>query len=130
MKNFIPSVVMCFIFSAITVVLSIFAIKQNSASELGPWIFYTTFSVLMYCLGPTYFFEGSYYEITIHCGLFSNSIEGADRSRGYRFYYFFSRLGLTFVAVNIVGFNGNPYLLFVVPALCSLISLIRLIRYV
>lgn len=130
MKFFVSSTIMCFVFSIITVVLSIIVIKTQNVSDFGPWIFYTTFSVFMFCLGPTYFEEGSYFEITIHQGIFSNSLEGNTRSRGYKFYYFFSRLALTFLAVNIVGFNGNPFLLFVPPAICSLLSLIRLIKYI
>ena len=129
MKFFISSTIMCFVFSIITVVLSIFVINTQKASDFGPWIFYTTFSLFMFCLGPTYFEEGSYFEITVHQGIFSNSVEGATRSRSFKFYYFFSRLALTFVAVNIVGFNGNPYLFFVPPAICSIVSLIRLIIY-
>ena len=121
---------MCFIFSIATITLSIFAITSKTPLDYGPWIFYTTFSILMFCLGPTYYFEGEYYEVTLHIGLFSNTLEGATRSRSFRFYYFFSRLAMTFVTVNIVGFGGGaPYILFVTPAICSIISLVRLIKY-
>ena len=131
MKHYISSIIMCFLFSIATIILSIFIYKVDDPMKLGPWIFYTTFSVFMFCLGPTYFEEGSYFEITIHTGIFRNSIEGNERSASYKFYYFFSRLALTFVAVNIVGFGGGtPFMLFVTPVICSIICLIRLIVYI
>lgn len=129
MKNFIPSVIMCIGFAIATSVLSYFVIKTEDVGTYGPWIFYTTFSTLMYCLGPTYYFEGSYWELTVHVGLFSNSVDVCERSRGYRFYYFFSRLGITFMWVNIISFGGTPGLLYVIPSFCSLLCLIRLIKY-
>ena len=130
MKNYMPSFIMVFLFSIATVVLSIFAILAKEPLDYGPWLFYTTFSILMFCLGPTYYFEGEYYEVTVHVGLFSNTLEGATRSRSYRFYYFFSRLAMAFITVNIVGFGGGAlYILFVVPAICTIITIVRLVKY-
>ena len=128
MKYYTSSSIMYFIFSKATIILTSFTIKADDPSEWGPWVFYTTFSTLMFCLGPTFFFEGYYFEITIHIGIFSNSVDGMEHSRGYKFYYFFSRLIIIFVAVNIIGFGVNPYLLYVIPSICSIIVLIILIK--
>lgn len=129
MKNFIPSVIMCFVFSAITVYLSIQVFSAEDPSELGPWILYTTFSTLMFCLGPNYFAEGTFWEVTFYTGIFTTSVDVDKRSVGYKFYYFLSRLGIAFLWVNIIGFGGTPALLFVIPGICSLICLVRLIKY-
>ena len=39
MKNYVPSIIMCFIFSIATITLSIFAITSKTPLDYGPWIF-------------------------------------------------------------------------------------------
>ena len=130
LRHYVSSKIMCIIFSIITVVLTIIVMINHNIGGLGPWIFYTTFSTYMYSYGPEVFVTGFTDRYEIKYSFFSSFVTIERERTGGIFVYLFSGLGLTFLVVNIIGYqSGLVPIYFVIPFICMITSIVGLIRY-
>ncbi len=133
LKNYIISKFMCALFSLVTIVLAVIVIADNTGekmSELSLWILYTTFSSMMYSFGPEVFVEDLDYKIEFHEWL-TTSFFTIEKRRTTRIaVYFIMCGGLSFITVNLVGYQGQlPEVFLVIPGICLLISVIKIIKW-
>ena len=104
--------------------------NEENIGTLGPIIFYTTFSTYMYSHGPEVFVEDVEYQLTYHEGFFSSFYTFETRRTGGILVYTFLGLGLTFLMVNVVGYqSGTMYYYLIIPGIALITSTISLIRY-
>ncbi len=133
LKCYITSKIMCALFSIATIVLSIIIMCDKADEKmgmLGPWVFYTTLSSLIYSFGPEVFDEEIEYQLTYHEGFFSSYFKfEPHRTGGILAYLAGCGIG-TFIVVNLIGYQGNIAGVFlIIPCICLLISSICIIKY-
>ena len=130
LRHYVSSKIMCILFSITTIALTIIVMINHNIGDIGPWIFYTTFSTYMYSYGPEVFVTGFRDRITYHEGFFTSFVTIEKERTGGIFVYLFLGLGLTFTVVNVIGYQSGMYpIYFVIPFICTITSIVGLVRY-
>lgn len=132
LKYYLSSKIMCIIFSITTIVLICITMSdfENKIGSFGGIILYTTISTIMYSFGPEVFTENVDYQLEYHEGFFSSFITVEPHRTGGILAYLLGSVVLSFLVVNIIGYQSSaPGVFFIIPGICLITSIVSIYHY-